>query len=60
MAATPLTLQPRPAIDPSVDHAIQAIVAALYFCLCDPVSRLSRRLERRGAARLRTLKALPA
>lgn len=26
MAATPLTLQPRPAIDPSVDHAIQAIV----------------------------------
>lgn len=27
MAATPLTLQPRPAIDPSVDHAIQAIVA---------------------------------
>ncbi|SDO84397.1 quinolinate synthetase [Microbacterium sp. ru370.1] len=27
MSATPLTLQPRPAIDPSVDHAIQAIVA---------------------------------
>lgn len=27
MAATPLTLQPRPAIDPSVDHAIQAIVS---------------------------------
>lgn len=27
MAATPLTLQPRPAIDPSVDHTIQAIVA---------------------------------
>jgi len=27
MSATPLTLQPRPAIDPSVDHAIQAIVS---------------------------------
>ncbi|MEV7758712.1 quinolinate synthase NadA [Microbacterium sp. NPDC089180] len=27
MSATPLTLQPRPAVDPSVDHAIQAIVA---------------------------------
>ncbi|MDQ1083782.1 MULTISPECIES: quinolinate synthase NadA [Microbacterium] len=27
MAATFLTLQPRPAIDPSVDHAIQAIVS---------------------------------
>lgn len=27
MPATPLTLQPRPAIDPSVDHAIQAIVS---------------------------------
>ncbi|WZH35965.1 MAG: quinolinate synthase NadA [Microbacterium enclense] len=27
MAATLITLQPRPAIDPSVDHAIQAIVA---------------------------------
>ena len=27
MAATPFTLQPRPAIDPSVDHAIQAIVS---------------------------------
>lgn len=27
MAATPVTLQPRPAIDPSVDHAIQAIVS---------------------------------
>lgn len=27
MSATPLTLQTRPAIDPSVDHAIQAIVA---------------------------------
>ncbi|MDU0347144.1 quinolinate synthase NadA [Microbacterium sp. KSW2-29] len=26
MSATPLTLQPRPAIDPSVDHVIQAIV----------------------------------
>lgn len=39
---------------------IYVIVAALYFCLCYPVSLLSRRLERRGAARLRTLKALPA
>lgn len=27
MSATPLTLQPSPAIDPSVDHAIQAIVS---------------------------------
>lgn len=27
MAATLITLQPRPAIDPSVDHAIQAIVS---------------------------------
>ncbi|MEV7875996.1 quinolinate synthase NadA [Microbacterium sp. NPDC089188] len=27
MSATPLTLQPRPAVDPSVDHAIQAIVS---------------------------------
>ncbi|WP_295844697.1 quinolinate synthase NadA [uncultured Microbacterium sp.] len=27
MSATPLTLQPRPAIDPSVDHAIQEIVS---------------------------------
>jgi quinolinate synthase len=27
MSATPLTLQPRPGIDPSVDHAIQAIVS---------------------------------
>ncbi|WP_295851829.1 quinolinate synthase NadA [uncultured Microbacterium sp.] len=27
MSVTPLTLQPRPAIDPSVDHAIQAIVS---------------------------------
>ncbi|KQR85634.1 quinolinate synthase NadA [Microbacterium sp. Leaf179] len=27
MSATPLTLHPRPAIDPSVDHAIQAIVS---------------------------------
>lgn len=27
MSATPLTLQSRPAIDPSVDHAIQAIVS---------------------------------
>lgn len=27
MSATPLTLQPRPVIDPSVDHAIQAIVS---------------------------------
>ncbi|MBB3158690.1 quinolinate synthase [Microbacterium proteolyticum] len=27
MAATPVSLQPRPAIDPSVDHAIQAIVS---------------------------------
>lgn len=39
---------------------IYVIVAALYFCLCYPVSLLSRRLERRGAARLRTLKALSA
>ncbi|MFB3979118.1 MULTISPECIES: quinolinate synthase NadA [Microbacterium] len=27
MSTTPLTLQPRPAIDPSVDHVIQAIVS---------------------------------
>ena len=39
---------------------IYVIVAALYFCLCYPVSLLSRRLEQRGAARLRTLKALSA
>ncbi|WP_062226713.1 amino acid ABC transporter permease [Aureimonas frigidaquae] len=39
---------------------IYVIVAALYFCLCYPVSLLSRRLEQRGAARLATLKALSA
>ncbi len=39
---------------------IYVIVAALYFCLCYPVSLLSRRLEQRGAARLRTLRALSA
>jgi polar amino acid transport system permease protein len=39
---------------------IYVIVAALYFCLCYPVSALSRRLENSGAARLRTLKAVSA
>ncbi|TKT78118.1 amino acid ABC transporter permease [Aquamicrobium sp. LC103] len=40
--------------------AIYMIVALLYFCLCFPVSALSKRLERTGAARLRTLKAASA
>lgn len=39
---------------------IYVIVAFLYFCLCFPVSALSRRLENQGVARLRTLKALSA
>lgn len=40
--------------------AIYMIVALLYFCLCFPVSLLSQRLERSGASRLRTLKAVSA
>ncbi|MFD2239350.1 amino acid ABC transporter permease [Aureimonas populi] len=40
--------------------AIYMIVAFLYFCMCFPVSAFSRRLERSGAARLRTLKAVSA
>lgn len=37
--------------------SIYMIVALLYFCMCFPVSVLSRRLERTGAARLRRLKS---
>lgn len=40
--------------------AIYMIVALLYFCLCFPVSALSKRLERTGASRLRALKAVSA
>lgn len=40
--------------------AIYMIVAALYFCLCFPVSVFSRRLERRGAARRARLDLAPA
>ncbi|SMG55209.1 amino acid ABC transporter permease [Paracoccus sp. J56] len=39
---------------------IYLIVAGLYFCLCFPVSLLSRRLERTGSARARNLEALSA
>ena len=39
---------------------IYMIVAALYFCLCFPVSVFSRRLERRGAARRARLELTPA
>jgi polar amino acid transport system permease protein len=39
---------------------IYAVVALLYFCLCFPVSVLSRRLERSGAGRLRRLKPTAA
>ena len=39
---------------------IYMVVATLYFCLCFPISALSRRLERSGAQRLRTLKAVSA
>ncbi len=39
---------------------IYMIVAALYFCLCFPVSVFSRRLELRGAARRVQLELTPA
>ena len=39
---------------------IYMIVAALYFCLCFPVSVFSRLLERRGAARRARLELTPA
>lgn len=39
---------------------IYLIVACLYFCLCFPVSLLSRRLENRGATRLRRLQSVAA
>lgn len=39
---------------------IYMIVACLYFCLCFPVSLLSRRLERSGQARMQRLTAAAA
>ena len=39
---------------------IYLVVAALYFCLCFPVSLFSRRLERTGTARAQRIEAVSA
>ena len=46
MSTTPLTLQPRPAIDPSVDHVIQAIVSG-----ASTEATLVKVLEEKGIGR---------